>query len=76
MRPEELRTLLRRRPFVPLRIYFTDGSTFDVRHPEMALITRSTVEIGQEETEGSGIADRVVYCTLIHIVRVEDLNGQ
>ncbi len=76
MRAEELRNLLSRRPFVPIRIYFTDGTTYDVKHPEMALLTRSTVEIGLEEQEGSRIADRVVYCSLGHIVRVENLDGQ
>ena len=76
MRPEELRTLLRRRPFVPIRIHLTDGTVYDVRHPEMALLTRSTVEIGVEKREGSGIADDVVYCSLVHIVRVENVNAQ
>ena len=75
MRPEELRGLLRRRPFVPIRLYLTDGMTYDVRHPEMAILTRSTVNIGLEEQEGSGIADEMVYCSLVHIVRVENLNG-
>jgi hypothetical protein len=76
MRPEELRTLLRRQPFVPIRIYFTDGTAYDVKHPEMAFLTRSTIEIGLEEKEGSGIADNVVYCSLVQIVRVENLDGQ
>ena len=76
MRPEELRNLLRRRPFIPIRIHLTDGTVYDVRHPEMALLTRSTVEIGTERKQGSGIADDVVYCSLVHIVRVENLNGQ
>ena len=76
MRPEELRTLLRRRPFVPIRIHFTDGTAYEVKHPEMAMLTRSTIEIGVEETQGSGIADRVAYCSLVQIVRVENLNGQ
>jgi hypothetical protein len=76
MRPEELRNLLRRRPFVPIRIHLTDGTTYDVRHPEMAFLTRSTVEVGIEHQEGSGIADDVIYCSLIHVVRVENLNGQ
>lgn len=76
MRPEELRTLLRRQPFVPIRIHFTDGTAYDVKHPEMAMLTRSTIEIGLEEEEGSGIADNVVYCSLVQIVRVEKLNGQ
>ncbi len=76
MRPEELRTLLRRQPFVPIRIHFTDGTAYEVRHPEMAMLTRSTIEIGVEEKQGSGIADSVVYCSLVQIVRVEDFNGQ
>lgn len=75
MRPVELRTLSRRTPFVPIRIRLTDGSFYDVKHPEMALITRSTVEIGIEEKEGSGIADQVIYCSLVHIVKVEILNS-
>jgi hypothetical protein len=48
MGAEELRTLLRRQPFVPIRIHLTDGQTYQVRHPEMALLTRSTEEIGIE----------------------------
>ena len=75
MRPEELRGLLRRRPFVPIRLYLTDGMTYDIRHPEMAILTRSTVNIGLEGQEGSGIADEMVYCSLVHIVRVKNLNG-
>lgn len=76
MRPEELRALLRRTPYIPIRIHFSDGLTYDIKHPEMAFLTRSTVEIGIEEQEGSGIADAVHYCSLLHIVRVENLNGQ
>ncbi|MEK7732011.1 MAG: hypothetical protein AAB363_09165 [Planctomycetota bacterium] len=76
MRPEELRQLLDRRPFVPVRLHFSDGTAFDIRHPEMAFLTRSTVEIGISKKEGVRIFDRVIYCTLLHIVRVEDVNGQ
>ncbi len=76
MRPEDLRDLLRRQPFVPVRIHLSDGTTYEVRHPEMAIIGRSTVTIGVEEQEGSGIADRMMYCSLLHIVRIEDANGR
>jgi hypothetical protein len=76
MRPEQLRALLRRQPFVPIRVHLSDGTTYDIRHPEMAFLTRSTVEIGIETEIGSGIADRVMYCSLVHVVRVENLDGQ
>ena len=76
MRPEELRTLLRRQPFIPIRVYLSDGTTYEIHHPEMAFLTRSTVEIGIEELKGSGIADRVMHCSLVHVVRVENVDGQ
>jgi hypothetical protein len=76
MRPEKLLELLRRRPFVPIRIHLTDGTSYDVKHPEMALLTRSSLDIGLEAQEGSGIAEQVVYCALVHIVRIENLDGQ
>lgn len=76
MRPEEIERLLRRRPFVPIRLHLTDGTIYDVRHPEMALLTRSTVDIGFSEQQGSTIADRVIYCALVHVVRVENLDIQ
>jgi hypothetical protein len=76
MRAEELRQLLDRRPFVPLRLHFSDGTALDIRHPEMALLTRSTVEIGIPERADERIADRVMYCTLMHVVRAEDVNGE
>ncbi len=71
MRAEELREMLRRQPFVPIRLFLTDGTKYDVRHPEMAVLSRSTVAIGLEERPGAGIADRIVCVTLLHIVRVE-----
>ena len=76
MRAEELRALLRRRPFVPIRVHLTGGTTYDIKHPEMAFLTRSTVEIGLEEQPGSGIAVQVMDCSLLHVVRVENLDGQ
>lgn len=76
MRPEQLRALLRRQPFIPLRLHLTGGTTYDIRHPEMAFLTRSTVEVGREGQAGSGVADEVVYCSLLRVVRVEELAGQ
>ena len=63
-------------PFRPFRVNMVRGQSLEIRHPEMAFLTRSTVEIGISEKEGVRIFDRVIYCTLLHIVRVEDVNGQ
>jgi hypothetical protein len=71
MRPNELRELLRQQPFVPLRLHVTGGMVFEVRHPEMAHVTRSTVRI---ELPQLGGVDRVATIALLHVNRVEALS--
>ncbi len=73
MRPEELRELLNAQPFIPLRIYMTDGKTFDINHPDFVLVLRSRIDIGVPQNSENGILDRVEHCSLLHIVRVEEL---
>lgn len=73
MRPEELTELLRKRPFVPLRIHMTDGETYDIRHPDVVLVLRQRVDIGLRPDPATGVLERVEHCSLLHIVRVEEL---
>ena len=73
MYPEDLIQLIRSRPFVPLRLHLSNGETFDIRHPELALITRSRVDIGLDPDPTSGILRNTVHLGLSHIVRVEKL---
>jgi hypothetical protein len=72
MRPEDLRDQLRRRPFRPLRLTLTDGRTYEVRHPELAMVGRSTVAIGLArpgDPESNG--DRLVTVPLVEVLRAE-----
>ena len=46
MRPEDIREFLRRQPFRPFRLTLTDGRTYDVMHPELAMVGRSSMEVG------------------------------
>jgi hypothetical protein len=75
MRPEELKALLNKRPFAPLRIHMTDGQSYDIRHPDNVLVLRSRVDIGVPTDTLTGIFDRVEHCSLLHVVRVEELQG-
>lgn len=74
MRAEDLREMLRNKPFVPLRLHLTDGTESEIRHPEMALLSRSLVEIGLEDHPGSGIATSIHCINLLHIVRIEKID--
>lgn len=72
MRPDELKQFLRQRPFIPLRIHLTDGRVHDIRHPDQVLVLRQRVDIGVSP-DAEGVLDRVEHCSLLHIVRVEEL---
>ncbi len=72
--PESLRAELHRQPFVPLRMYLTDGKTYEIRHPELAMITAREVYVGREETSpGSGIAKECDLVSVLHVARVEQV---
>ncbi len=73
MNQEDLRDLLRTRPFQPFRMHLTDGTSYDIRHPDMALTTRRTVIVGVGGQPDQGLPERAVTVALIHIVRVEPL---
>ncbi len=73
MRPEELLKLIRTRPFAPLRIHMTDGQAFDIAHPDQIIVLRSRVDIGVEPDRKTGVVQRVEHCSLLHVVRVEEL---
>ena len=61
MRPEDVREFLKHRPFQPFRITLTDGRSYDVMHPELALVGRSFVGVGLARPgDPEGVADRLV----------------
>ena len=53
----------------------SDGATYEVRQPEMMLVTRRQVIIALPRP-GEVIARRVVYCDPLHITRIEPINGR
>jgi hypothetical protein len=72
MRPEDIRGFLQRRPFQPFRLTLTDGRTYDVRHPELAMVGRSTVAIGvPAPNDPDPVYDRLVTVSLLHVMQLE-----
>lgn len=67
MRAEELKQLLRRRPFVPLRLNLTDGAEYDIRHPDNILVLKSQIDIGVGADDKTGMLDAVDYLSLLHM---------
>jgi hypothetical protein len=73
MRADELLELVRKRPFVPLRICVTDGKSYEIRHPDQIIVLRGRIDIGVGSDRETGAAERVEHVSLLHVVRVEEL---
>ena len=74
MRPEDLLHLLRQSPFQPFRLLVSTGIAHEVRHPELAMVGRSTLTIEFPAADAPALtAHRRVVIALLHIVQVEFL---
>jgi len=70
MTSDTLKSFMRRRPFEPLRVKLSSGETFEVRHYEMALLTKGGLIICLPEDDGEP-SDRIEFCSYLHIASVE-----
>jgi hypothetical protein len=71
MRPTDLTNVLHARPLRPFRIVMSDGTMYEVRHPEMVIVARSTAVIGYPDPASPEVAERYDIVALAHIVRIE-----
>jgi hypothetical protein len=69
---EQIRELLRPKPFKPFRICLSDGSSYDVTNHDMAMVGRNTVEVGVQP-DAQGFAAYFARCSILHITKLEDL---
>jgi len=76
MAPEELATAVRRRPFVPFRLTLTEGSTYEIRHPELCMPGRRSAVLGLTASGASDLLfDHSVTIDLLHVVKLEPLEA-
>jgi len=70
MTVQTFRDLLTQRPFQPFRLIMSSGLSYEVRHPEMAWLTRTSILVGIDEAD-DGIPAEFKICSLLHVVTVE-----
>lgn len=73
MMPDTLKSMLNRRPYEPMRIKLSSGEIFEIRHPEMTMLTKSALVVSLLEPDGSP-SDRFEVCSYLHIASVETLS--
>jgi hypothetical protein len=70
----DFKEYLDHRHFRPFRIFVSDGTVFDIRHPEMANVGPASVRISPH-TQGTPevLPEKTVLVSMFHIVKLEYL---
>lgn len=74
MTVQTFRELLTKRPFQPFRVVMSSGQAYEVRHPEMAFLTRSDLLVGIGSTK-EGVPAEFRICALLHVTTVEPIGA-
>lgn len=75
MTVQTFREMLARRPFQPVRLILSSGAAYEVRHPEMAMLTRTSILIGTDLAE-DGVPAEFKIVSLLHVTAIEPLTTQ
>jgi hypothetical protein len=70
IRRDTLEEYLKRRPFLPFRIYLSTGVFFDIHQPQLASVSPLTLTLGLPI---EGDRQRFLEIALVHIVWIEML---
>jgi hypothetical protein len=68
MNPKEMAELIRREPFIPFRVFLSDGNTFDVTRPLSVAMGRDHIFVVVPD-------DRWKWIPLRHVASVETLQA-
>lgn len=67
----ELRTV----PFQPIRVSMSDGTEWDITHPDQAMVTRGHLIVGvqPEATDNGSIYETSMKLSILHITSIRPL---
>ena len=75
MAPAELKDRLRTTAFRPFRIVTSDGTTYDVRDPDLVMVGLASIVVGIPSDHDSSIYRSTHLVSLRHVVRLEPLEA-
>jgi len=73
MAGQTFREMLSRRRFQAVKLTLSSGQAFEIRHPEMAMLTRTSILIGTGVAE-DGIPAEFKIVSLLHVASIEPLS--
>jgi hypothetical protein len=71
---QTFRDLLKQQPFKPFRVVMSSGQTYEVRHPEMAMLTRTDLLVGVGGKDDE-VPPEFKICSLLHVTAIEPLTS-
>jgi hypothetical protein len=75
MRAEDLLTWVRAAPFAPFRIRLNSGRIFDIRHPEMLRVGRTSANVYSFAGEPADPYEKMEMISLVLIESVEPIEA-
>ena len=75
MTVQRFREMLARRPFQPVKVTLSSGQSYEIRHPETALLTRTDLLIGVDVAD-DGVPAEFRILSLLHVTAIEPLTGK
>ena len=74
MTSDTFREILHRAPFEPFRVVMSSGESYNVVHPEMALISaKALILVIPDLSHAEG--ERLAFCSYLHVAHVETLKS-
>ena len=72
MTVQTFKEMLARRPFQPVRLVTSSGKSYEIRHPEMAFLTRTDILVGVDAAE-DGVPAEFKIVSLLHVTAIEPI---
>jgi hypothetical protein len=72
MTAQTFREMLARRPFQPVRIVLSSGQAYEIRHPEVAVLTRTNLLVGVDVAQ-DGVPAEFKILSLLHVTAIEPI---
>jgi hypothetical protein len=67
--------MLTRQPFQPVKLTLSSGQSFEIRHPEMALLTRTSILIGVDIAD-DGVPAEFKVISFLHVASMEPVSNR
>ena len=73
MPPQEIKKYVDMRPFIPFRLYISDGSSMDVPEPMACYIDKLHVEVGVGFDAATGLYEKSIWVAPNQVTRIEPM---